>query len=96
MVRAVLNGVVLAESDKTEIVEGNHYFPPNSLNKSYFSDSPTHSMCFWKGKCNYYNVRVNEKQIGDGAWYYPDPTPAAQNIKDFVAFYVSKGIKIEP
>jgi uncharacterized protein (DUF427 family) len=92
MAKAIWNGVIIAESDHTEIVEGNHYFPPETLHPQYFRKSETHTTCPWKGVASYYDVVV--EQINPGAaWYYPDPKPAAVNIKNHVAFW--RGVKIE-
>ena len=91
--KAVWNGAVLAESDDTVVVEGNHYFPPNSIDKQYFKPSDTHTTCPWKGEASYYNVQVDDKVNKDSAWYYPSPKEAAQNIKDYIAFW--KGVKVE-
>jgi uncharacterized protein (DUF427 family) len=93
MPKAVWNGAVLAQSDRTEIVEGNHYFPSGSLNREYFKESPTHSTCPWKGEAHYYNVVVNGQVNKDAAWYYPSPKDGAKTIKDHVAFW--KGVQIE-
>lgn len=90
--KAVWNDAVLAESDKTIVVEGNHYFPPDSIKRDYFKKSETHSFCGWKGMASYYSVVVNGKENKDCAWYYPEPTEAAKNIKDYVAFW--KGVKV--
>ncbi|MGJ3239783.1 MAG: DUF427 domain-containing protein [Anaerolineae bacterium] len=87
MVKAILNGVVLAESDNTVMVEGNHYFPPESVNKDYFSDNSKHTTCPWKGVASYYDVTVNGETKSAAAWYYPEPKDAAKEIKDHVAFY---------
>lgn len=87
MPKAVWNGTVVAESDQTIVVEGNHYFPPESVNREYFEDSGSHTRCFWKGKASYYDVVVGGESYRDGAWYYPDPSKAASQIKDYVAFY---------
>jgi uncharacterized protein (DUF427 family) len=92
MVKAVWNGVVIAESDRTEIVDGNHYFPSTSIDPQYFQPSNTHTTCSWKGLCSYYNVIVNGKTNADAAWYYPNPKEAAQNIAGFVAFW--KGVQV--
>lgn len=93
MPRATWNGVVLAESDKTVIVEGNHYFPPESINRHYFRPGENHTVCPWKGVASYYDLEV-EGQINRGAaWYYPEPKPAARNIKDYIAFW--RGVQIE-
>jgi uncharacterized protein (DUF427 family) len=95
MARVMWNGSVIAESDRYEIVEGNVYFPPGSLNREYLRDSDTHSMCPWKGQASYYNLVMGEEVNRDAAWYYPDPEPAAEKIKDHVAFDKSKGVQIE-
>ena len=90
--KATWNGVTLAESDKTEVVEGNQYFPPDAIKRQYFQPSETHSTCPWKGEASYYNVVVNGEVNKDAAWYYPQPKPAAAGIKDHVAFW--RGVKI--
>jgi len=92
MPKAVWNGAVLAESDETIVVEGNHYFPPESINKDYFTDSSRHTRCYWKGKASYYDVVVDGQSNGNAAWYYPDPSKAASQIKDYVAFYGSVSV----
>jgi uncharacterized protein (DUF427 family) len=91
--KATWNNVVLAESDKTVVVEGNHYFPPESINREYFHESNTHTVCPWKGTASYYNVVVAGDTNKDAAWYYPDPKEAAVEIKDHLAFW--RGVKIE-
>jgi uncharacterized protein (DUF427 family) len=91
--KAVWNGKVLAESDRTVVVEGNHYFPAGSVNRAYFRDSSTHTTCPWKGVASYYSVVVDGQTNQDAAWYYPDPKDAANQIKDHVAFW--KGVKVE-
>lgn len=93
MPRAIWNGVVLAESDQTEIVEGNHYFPPDSINREYFTESETHTVCPWKGVASYYTIRVNGATNPDAAWYYPSTKPAAANITGYLAFW--RGVKVE-
>ena len=93
MVKAIWNGKVIAEADRTEIVEGNHYFPSKSLRREFFEPSDTHTICPWKGKAHYYTLLVDGKENSDAAWYYPDPKPAAQKIADNVAF--GKGVRIE-
>lgn len=93
MAKAIWNGQVIAESAAVEIVEGNAYFPPGSVNREYFQDSATHTVCGWKGTASYYTVVVDGKENRDGAWYYPDPKPAAANIKDHIAFW--RGITVE-
>ena len=91
--RATWNGAVLAESDATVIVEGNHYFPPDSLNREYFSDSDTHTVCPWKGIASYYSVTVDGQVNEDAAWVYPQPKEAASEIADHVAFW--RGVMVE-
>jgi uncharacterized protein (DUF427 family) len=91
--KAIWNGAVLAESEKTEVVEGNHYFPPSSLHRPYFQESATHTVCGWKGRASYYTIVVNGQENKDAAWYYPAPLPAAQNIAGYVAFW--KGVQIQ-
>ena len=91
--RATWNGVVLAESEKTVVVEGNQYFPPDSINKQYFQPSDKHTTCPWKGEASYYNIVVNGQVNNDAAWYYPATKPAADEIKGYVAFW--RGVKVE-
>lgn len=93
MAQAIWKGVVLAESEHCEIVENNVYFPPESLRREYFEDSATHSQCGWKGTASYYDVVVAGQRNRDAAWYYPDPKPAAANIKGYIAFW--KGVTVE-
>lgn len=93
MAKAIWHGVVLAESAQTEIVEGNHYFPPNSINRNYFKASSHQTTCHWKGIANYYTIEVNGKINENAAWYYPAPNDAAGKIKDHVAFW--RGVQIE-
>lgn len=90
--KAIWNGVVLAESDTTEVVEGNHYFPADSIKKEYFQPSETHTTCGWKGVASYFTIAVNGQTNPDAAWYYPAPKEAAANIKDRIAFW--KGVKV--
>ena len=85
MARAVYNGVVLAESDHTERVEGNVYFPPDAINRDYFRESTLQTVCPWKGTASYYDIVVEDKVIKNAAWYYPAPKPAAKNIAGHVA-----------
>lgn len=94
MPRAVVNGVTLAESDRTEVVEGNHYFPPGSVNLGFFRESDTQTHCPWKGDASHYTFEADGERVEDAAWYYPDPKDAAKNIKDHVAFYGDK-VRIE-
>lgn len=93
MARAIWNGVVLAESDQTQSVEGNIYFPPESINKAYFRKSQTNTVCPWKGQASYYSIEVDGQVNRDAAWYYPHPKPAAEQIKDHVAFW--RGVRVE-
>jgi uncharacterized protein (DUF427 family) len=93
MARAIWNGAVLAESDQFEVVEGNIYFPPDTVNREYFADSGTHTTCPWKGLASYYTVVVDGKENKDAAWFYPQPKDAAKQIKDHVAFW--KGVTVE-
>ena len=91
--RATWNGAVLAESDETIVVEGNHYFPPASLNREFFADSNTHTVCPWKGTASYFSVVVDGQTNTDAAWTYPQPKEAASQISDYVAFW--KGVQVE-
>ncbi|MDR6287776.1 MULTISPECIES: DUF427 domain-containing protein [Inquilinus] len=93
MARAVWNGVVLADSDTYELVEGNVYFPPDSVRKDVLRPSPTHSTCPWKGEASYYTVEAGGAENKDAAWFYPDPKPEAARIKDHVAFW--RGVTVE-
>lgn len=92
MAKAIWNGAVLAESDSTEMVEGNHYFPPDSINNEFFQPSKATSVCGWKGTANYYDVVVDEKVNQQAAWYYAEPKQAVENIKGHVAFW--KGVEV--
>jgi uncharacterized protein (DUF427 family) len=93
MVRATWNGAVLAESDRTVVVENNHYFPPDSIRKEYFKPSQTHTVCSWKGTASYYDLDVDGQVNRDAAWYYPTPLDAARQIAGHVAFW--RGVKVE-
>ncbi|WP_295767618.1 DUF427 domain-containing protein [uncultured Mucilaginibacter sp.] len=90
--KASWNNQVIAESDQTIVIENNHYFPVDSVNKEFLTESDTHTMCPWKGKASYYNLKVDGKQNPDAAWYYPEPKDAAAQIKGYVAFW--KGVKV--
>ncbi len=92
MVKAVWNDTVLAESHDTIVVEGNHYFPADTINASLFKPSATKTVCGWKGVAQYYTVVAGGRENPDAAWYYADPKPAAANIKGHVAFW--KGVKV--
>lgn len=91
-VRAIWHGTVLAQSDDTVVVEGNHYFPAGALNTEYFQDSDPHTVCGWKGLASYYTVEVDGAKNPDAAWYYPDPKPEAEQVRDRVAFW--KGVDV--
>jgi uncharacterized protein (DUF427 family) len=92
--RATWNGTLLAESDDTVVVEGNHYFPPESLRREHFRDSTTHTTCGWKGVASYYDVVVGDHVNADAAWYYPTPKTAAEHVRGRVAFW--KGVSVGP
>jgi len=85
--KAVWNGTVLAESDETVVVEGNHYFPPESINNEYFQSSSSKTTCPWKGLASYYNVVVNGDMNRNAAWFYTSPSSAAKNITGYIAFW---------
>ena len=91
--KAIWKKVILAESDLTVVIEGNHYFPPESLNRRFFTESNTHTRCGWKGIASYYTIKIEDYINQDSAWYYPEPLDKARNIKNYVAFW--KGIKVE-
>ena len=91
--KAVWHDAVIAESDDTIVVEGNHYFPPDAIKPENFKASDTHTTCPWKGEASYYDVVVEDQTNKDAAWYYPQPKEAAGQIKDYVAFW--KGVKVE-
>jgi uncharacterized protein (DUF427 family) len=92
-IRATWNGTVLAESDATVVVEGNHYFPSADVRDEYFESSGTHTVCPWKGTASYRTVVVDGTRNEDAAWYYPEPKDAAAEITDRVAFW--KGVTVE-
>jgi uncharacterized protein (DUF427 family) len=91
--RAIWNGEVIAESDDTVVVEGNHYFPTDSVRRELLEPSDSHTRCFWKGVASYYSINAGGKVNRDAAWYYPDPSPAASMVKDRIAFW--HGVKVE-
>jgi len=93
MAKATWEGTLLAESSQTVEVEGNQYFPPDSIHNEYFKPSGQHSVCPWKGTASYYDIEVQGKRNPGAAWYYPEPKPAANQIKGYVAFW--KGVKVE-
>ncbi len=92
MLKALWKGATLAESDSTIVVEGNHYFPSDSIRRDHFRPSDAHTVCGWKGTASYYDVVVGDEVNEQAAWYYPDPKPEAIQIKDYVAFW--KGIEV--
>jgi len=92
MPKAVWNGAVLAEAERFEMVEGNVYFPPESLKREHFRPSSTTTLCPWKGTAHYFTVIAAGKENPDAAWYYPEPKPAAENIRGMVAFW--RGVEI--
>ncbi len=87
MPTATYNGTVLADTDDTVVVEGNHYFPPESIRRELFADTDHSTVCSWKGTASYYTVEVDGESLANVAWYYPEPSDAAAEIKDHVAFY---------
>jgi len=92
MPQAIWNGAVLAESQDTKVVDGNHYFPPESVKREYFRESDTTTVCGWKGTANYYHVEVDGQRNADAAWYYAEPKAAAAEIAGHVAFW--KGVEV--
>ncbi|MEO0403948.1 MAG: DUF427 domain-containing protein [Bacteroidota bacterium] len=90
--KAIWNGVTIAESNDTVIIEGNHYFPAEAIHQEYFKESETHSVCPWKGTASYYTIEVNGESNQDAAWYYPEVSELAKNIKGKVAFW--KGVEV--
>ncbi len=93
MVKAVWENIILAESDNTIMVEGNHYFPPDDVKKDYLIESDYRTRCPWKGLAHYYNVMNKDKRIENAAWTYPEPKEKARHIRDHIAFM--KDIKVE-
>jgi uncharacterized protein (DUF427 family) len=91
--KAIWHNEVLAESENTIVVEGNHYFPAESVNREFFRHSNTHTTCPWKGEASYYDIAVDEAVNHDAAWYYPEPKQAAEQIKGHVAFW--RGVRVE-
>ncbi len=92
MPKAVWNGTILAQSEETVLIEGNHYFPPDSINSDCLEPSPQQTVCSWKGTANYYDVHVGDKVNAGAAWYYSDPKEAAQQIAGYIAFW--KGVEV--
>ena len=92
--KVIWNNQVIAESNDTIMVEGNHYFPPDAVKREYLQPSDTHTTCPWKGLASYYTIEIDGKTNKDAAWFYPEPKDAARQIKDHIAFW--KGVKVEP
>ena len=90
--KAIWQGQVIAESDQTIVIEGNHYFPPSAVNRKYLVGSEATSVCPWKGTAHYYTLRVNGKENRDAAWYYPTPKKAAAEIEGYIAFW--RGVEV--
>ena len=90
--KATWNGTIVADSDATRVIEGNHYFPPDSVKREYFKRSTTTSVCSWKGEASYYTLEVDGTKNEDAAWYYPTPKDAAATIKGFIAFW--RGVEV--
>jgi uncharacterized protein (DUF427 family) len=90
--KAIWNGQTVAESDDTIVIEGNHYFPENTIKKNFFKSSDTHTVCPWKGTASYYSLEVNGQKNPDAAWYYPETSELASQIKGYVAFW--KGVDV--
>ena len=94
MPKAVWNGTVIAESDRTKVVEGNQYFPPDAVRREHLRESSTHTTCPWKGVASYYDVVVDGEVNRDAAWYYEEPKPAAAEIRGRIAFW--RGVRVDP
>ncbi|GIW34087.1 DUF427 domain-containing protein [Meiothermus sp.] len=92
--KAIWNGRVIAESNDTVVVEGNHYFPAESVKREFLRESSTHTTCPWKGVASYYSLEVDGQINKDAAWYYPEPKEAAKQIRGRIAFW--KGVRVEP
>lgn len=92
--KAIWNGALIATSDETVVVEGNHYFPMSSVNRQYIVESPTHSICPWKGKASYFSLMVDGETNPDAAWYYPSPSADAESVRNRVAFW--RGVEVIP
>ena len=92
MVKAIWNDTIIAESDDTVVVEGNHYFPADAIKSEYFKQSQTTTVCPWKGTAHYYSLNIGGQENADAAWYYPAPKQAAETIKDRIAFW--RGVKV--
>ena len=93
MVKAIWKDKLIAETDNFEMVEGNYYFPPESVKKEFLKNSDTHTTCPWKGLASYYDIVIEGEVNNDAAWYYPAPNPSANKIKNYIAFW--KGVEIK-
>ena len=93
MPKAMWNGTVIAESDRTKVVEGNQYFPPDAVRREHLRESSTHTTCPWKGVASYYDVVVGNEVNKDAAWYYPETKEAANDIRGYIAFW--RGVSVE-
>ncbi len=93
-VQAVWNGRVIAESDDTVVVEGNHYFPRAAVSPTVLGDSDTHTVCPWKGTAYYHSVSVDGETNADAAWFYPEPQAEAEMVRDRIAFW--RGVTVQP
>lgn len=91
--KAIFNNKVVAQSDKTIVVEGNHYFPVQSIHSDYFTETTHHTTCPWKGNASYYTINVDDDSSENAAWFYKDPKDAAKEIKNYVAFW--KNVSVE-
>ncbi len=94
MIRATWNGTVLAESDDTIVVEGNHYFPPTAIRCEHFEPSDHHTTCGWKGEASYYDIVVGDRRNANAAWFYPETKSAADNVRGRIAFW--RGVEVSP
>ncbi len=92
LVKAIWNGQIIATTDKPQNVEGNYYFPADSINQEYFQKSEEHTVCHWKGTASYYDIIVEGETNKDAAWYYPTPSSMANHIKGYIAFW--KGVNV--
>ncbi|MDG1278028.1 MAG: DUF427 domain-containing protein [Algoriphagus sp.] len=90
--KAIWNNQIIAESDQTLVIEGNHYFPPDAVRMEYLKFSPTQTTCPWKGRAPYYTIEVDGETDKDAAWFYPDPSPAAKEIEGYISFW--KRVKV--
>lgn len=90
--KAIWNGKIIAESDETIVVEGNHYFPPDAVQPEYLKKNDHHTTCFWKGQASYFDLIVDTRINQNAAWTYPDPSEAASNIKGYIAFW--RGVEV--